>query len=177
MDEDVPARRPRGRDDRRPGVRRASDVPRDARVQGGVRQDRRGVRTGRGPGHHGSDRRPGPVHLEQPDARTDHHAAHPQPPQEKMITAHRLALPAAAALLLLASAVGGQEVKLPAELVGAPGAWVIVAPQIVSGGKPKWRWDPQLQEVRLDALFPPEMASQATGKVFTSTKPGRYFVE
>lgn len=85
--------------------------------------------------------------------------------------------------LLLAATCWGQaecfaqEVKLPSEVQVVPGAWAIISPEIVSGGKPKWRVDQALTEVRLDLLFPPEIAKQATGRVFTSVTPGRFKVE
>ena len=83
----------------------------------------------------------------------------------------------AALLVLLAAPLSAQEVKLPAEINAVPGAWLIIAPEIVSGGKAKFRIDPALQEVRLDLLFPPEVASQARGKVLQGAIPGRYKVE
>lgn len=80
-------------------------------------------------------------------------------------------------ILLVMSQVQAQEIKLPPEIHTVPGAWVILAPEIVSGGKAKFRLDPGLQEVRLDLLFPPEVASQARGKVLQASQPGRYRVE
>lgn len=79
-------------------------------------------------------------------------------------------------LALLPLGALAQEVKLPAEIRGLPGAWIIVAPEVISGGAPKWRIDAGLQEVRLDLLFPPEVAKQARGKVFQSAT-GRFKVE
>jgi hypothetical protein len=76
---------------------------------------------------------------------------------------------------VLASACA-QELKLPAEIKGAAGAWIIVAPEVISGGKPKWRIDPGLQEVRLDLLLPPEVLGSLRGKVLQAS-PGRYRVE
>lgn len=84
---------------------------------------------------------------------------------------------AALLVMLVASSAWAQEVKLPSEIKGAVGAWLIVAPESVDGGVPKWRIDPGLQEVRLDLLFPPELVSKAKGKVFTSTVPGRFKIE
>lgn len=79
--------------------------------------------------------------------------------------------------LFVAVSAFGQEVRLPGEIYGSVGAWIIVAPEVVTGGKAKWRIDPGLQEVRLDLLFPPEVATQARGKVLTSTVSGRFRVE
>lgn len=80
-------------------------------------------------------------------------------------------------LLGLASPAAAQSVTLPAEIKGSPGAWVIVAPEKTEGGKPRWRIDPGLQEVRLDLLLPPETLAQLRGKVVTAAVPGRYRVE
>ena len=79
--------------------------------------------------------------------------------------------------LLLPAMTLAQEVKLPAEIQGGIGAWIIVAPEIVSGGKPKYRIDPGLTDVRLDLLFPPEVATQSRGKVVASNVAGRFKVE
>lgn len=89
----------------------------------------------------------------------------------------RVSLLLLAILFALPLGAAAQEVKLPSEVQVLPGAWAIVSPEIVSGGKPKWRIDPALTEVRLDLLFPPEIAKQATGRVFTSVTPGRFRVE
>jgi hypothetical protein len=70
----------------------------------------------------------------------------------------------------------GQSVTLPAEVRGAPGAWIIVAPEAVDGGQPKWQVDPALQEVRLDLLLPPETIASLRGKVLTCSTPGRFRV-
>jgi hypothetical protein len=82
-----------------------------------------------------------------------------------------------ATALVVSSIAKGQEVTLPAEIRGSPGAWLIVAPESVIGGKPRWRIDPGLQEVRLDLLLPPEQIAQLRGKVLTSTVAGRYKIE
>lgn len=79
-------------------------------------------------------------------------------------------------VLVWASVAWGQEVKLPAEIKGAPGSWIIVAPEKIDGGEPRWRIDPGLQEVRLDLLLPPDMLSKLKGKVVTGAT-GRYKVE
>jgi hypothetical protein len=77
---------------------------------------------------------------------------------------------------ILPSTLTAQEVKLPAEIKAGPGEWVIVAPESVDGGAPKWRIDSGLQEVRLDLLLPPAVISQLKGKVFRANT-GRYKVE
>jgi hypothetical protein len=81
------------------------------------------------------------------------------------------------ALLLLSWPAWGQKVVLPAEVRGGTGSWIIVAPEQLDGGKPRWRIDPGLQEVRLDLLLPPEQLAQLKGKVVTSTVAGRYRIE
>jgi hypothetical protein len=73
--------------------------------------------------------------------------------------------------------VTAQSITLPSEVKGSRGAWIIIAPEKVDGGKPKWRLDPGLQEVRLDLLLPPEVLAQLRGKVVTASENGRYRVE
>lgn len=70
-------------------------------------------------------------------------------------------------LCLFTSPLFAQSVTLPAEIKGAPGSWIIVAPDAVDGGVVKWRIDPGLQEVKLDKLLPPETAALLKGKVVT----------
>jgi hypothetical protein len=81
-----------------------------------------------------------------------------------------------AALFLHYSALFGQSVTLPAEVKGARGAWIIVAPSKVDGGIPKWQYDPALQEVDLSSLFPAELTKSMRGKVFTSQVDGKFWV-
>lgn len=83
----------------------------------------------------------------------------------------------AAVLLGAAAPAWGQAVKLPAEVRGVTGSWIIVAPESLDGGKPRWRIDVGLQEVRLDLLLPPETIDKLKGKVVTAAKPGRYRIE
>ncbi len=79
--------------------------------------------------------------------------------------------------LLTAPAVRSQEVKLPSEIkVAKPGAWFIVAPEVVSGGQPKWRVDPGLEEQRLDTLFELPAGFVQKGKIFAGDS-GRYKIE
>lgn len=80
-------------------------------------------------------------------------------------------------LLSLPSLAYGQSVTLPIEVKGAVGAWIIIAPEKIDGGTPKWRIDPGLQEVRLDLLLPPEMLKQLKGKVVTANQAGKYKIE
>lgn len=87
----------------------------------------------------------------------------------------RFTRPLAFLLCLVPALCCAQSVKLPAEVKGAPGAWVVV-PAKVDGGKPNWRLPPGLEEVPLDLLFPVEVLDQAKGKIFKSDKPGRYVV-
>lgn len=80
-------------------------------------------------------------------------------------------------LLLFAGDVCGQSVTLPKELNALPGEWIVVVPEAVDGGAPRWRWSPALEEVRLDALFGPDLAKQARGKVFRTRTVGTHIVE
>ncbi len=80
-------------------------------------------------------------------------------------------------LLLLAAPAGAQSVKLPAEVKGLPGAWLIV-PAVVDGGPAKWRCpDPGLEFVGLDQLFPPMVLDMMRGQVVKSDRAGRYRLE
>lgn len=67
----------------------------------------------------------------------------------------------------------GQSVELPATVTGKAGAWIIVAPTKIDGGAPQWEIDKGLEEVRLDLLFPADVAAKAKGKVVTG-EPGVY---
>jgi hypothetical protein len=80
------------------------------------------------------------------------------------------------ALIWSGSALG-QSVTLPPEVKGGVGAWIIIAPEKIDGGKPRWRIDPGLQEVRLDLLLPPEQIAMLRGKVVTANKAGRFKIE
>lgn len=88
--------------------------------------------------------------------------------------------PAAAALLYLLAWAGsalGQSVVLPTEVRGQPNRWIIVAP-IKAPADPKvvkWRASPELQEVRLDLIFP--AAGQQLGRVYEAPKAGVFKVE
>lgn len=68
-----------------------------------------------------------------------------------------------------------QSVTLPAEVRGAPGAWIILVPDEVDGGPVRWRLDPALQEVKLDRLLP-GLDDKLKGKVVTASA-GKYKAE
>ena len=78
--------------------------------------------------------------------------------------------------LWFSSPASAQSVKIPPVIKGSRGAWIIVAP-VVDGGAPKWRIDPNLQEVDLGALLPAEFVSKLKGKVFTSAVDGSFKIE
>ena len=81
-------------------------------------------------------------------------------------------------MALLCSAAQAQSVKLPPEIRGSVGAWIIIAPlEAPDGGQPKWRLDPGLQDVRLDLLFGPEVVKLQKGRVVTAASAGVYKVE
>lgn len=80
------------------------------------------------------------------------------------------------ALSLLAPAINAQSVTLPKEIQAIKGEWIVVAPEAIDGGVPRWRFDPGLSEVRLDLLFPSEVKT-LKGKVLRANKDGRYKVE
>lgn len=80
-------------------------------------------------------------------------------------------------LLLFAGFTPAQEVKLPPTIKALPGQWIVVAPESVDGGLPRWRSSEGLSEVDLSALFPTDLLKQARGRVFTATRPGTYIVE
>lgn len=80
-------------------------------------------------------------------------------------------------LLLAAPPVLSQSVTLPDVVTGGPGSWIIIAPTKVDGGPVKWRLDPKLQEVKLDALLPAEYVEKLRGKVVTAQEAGQYKVE
>lgn len=80
-------------------------------------------------------------------------------------------------LFALAMPAFGQSVTLPSEIKGAVGAWIIIAPEKIDGGEPKYRIDAGLQEVRLDLLLPADMLVKLKGKVVTANVPGIYKVE
>lgn len=81
------------------------------------------------------------------------------------------------ALFIVAGFAPAQSVKLPDTVTGKPGAWIIVPVTSVDGGAVMWgRLDPGLTEVPLEALFGPDWAKAAKGRVFTADEPGRYRV-
>jgi hypothetical protein len=62
-------------------------------------------------------------------------------------------------LLLWPAALWGQSVKLPKEVKGQPGAWVVVVPEDKDGGEVKWHVGPGLTRVPIDKLFPDQKAA------------------
>ncbi len=80
-------------------------------------------------------------------------------------------------MLLIPSAVCSQSVSLPSEIQAMRGEWIVIAPDKIDGGAPRWRLDPSLTEVRLDLLFPPEVVKTLKGKVVRASKDGRFKVE
>jgi hypothetical protein len=63
-------------------------------------------------------------------------------------------------LLLLWPAIAfGQSVKLPKEVKGQPGAWIVVVPEDKDGGEVKWHTSPTLTRVPIDKLFPDQKAA------------------
>lgn len=79
---------------------------------------------------------------------------------------------AAALLLLLPSFASAQSVKLPAEVRGDPGGWVVIVPESKDGGEVKWKVPSGLQLVPLDKLFP----GQKSAGIVVSGPKGRYDV-
>lgn len=57
-------------------------------------------------------------------------------------------------LLFIAAPLFSQSVKLPAEVKGDPGEWIVIVPEKVDGGDPKWIIPTTLQQVPVDKLFP-----------------------
>lgn len=76
-------------------------------------------------------------------------------------------------LLSLTSSCWGQSVKLPAEVKGEVGAWIVVVPESKEGGDVKWRVGPGLTRVPIEQLFP---GQKAAGVVVQATAKGRYEV-
>lgn len=77
--------------------------------------------------------------------------------------------------LVLASCTSlfAQHVKLPAEIKGQVGAWIVIVPESKDGGEPKWKVGPGLSLVPLDRLFP---GQKAAGIVVQAAKEGVYEV-
>lgn len=65
-----------------------------------------------------------------------------------------------------------QSVKLPQEVKGDPGAWIVVVPESKDGGEVKWKVGKGLTLVPIDRLFP---GQKAAGVVVQGPK-GRYEV-
>lgn len=75
-------------------------------------------------------------------------------------------------LFLLAFPLYAQSVKLPAEVKGDPGAWIVVVPESKEGGDVKWKVGPGLTQVPIDKLFP----GQKPAGVVVQGKKGVYEV-
>lgn len=75
-------------------------------------------------------------------------------------------------LLLLASPLWSQQVRLPAEVKGEPGAWIVVVPESKDGGEVKFKVGPGLTLVPIDKLFP----GQKPAGVVVQGKAGTYEV-
>ena len=83
-------------------------------------------------------------------------------------------------LSLVGSSSYAQEIKLPMEVkVAKAGSWFMLAPEVISGGLPRWRIDPALEEQRLDLLFviPEGSGIIQKGKVFAASEDGKYKIE
>lgn len=80
------------------------------------------------------------------------------------------------AVLAFACTACAQSVLLPAKAEGGVNEWVIVAPSklTVDFNLVNWRASPGLTEVPIHILFP---GAKPNGKVYRSSKPGRYKVE
>ncbi len=77
-----------------------------------------------------------------------------------------------AALAFFPGTIWGQGVKLPKEVTGQPGAWVVIVPESKDGGKVKWRAGPGLTLVPIDKLFP----NQEAAGIVVMGPAGRYEV-
>lgn len=71
--------------------------------------------------------------------------------------------------LLLALALPAQSVTLPKEISAEPKDLIMV-PFTVDGGTPKWKVDPGLTEIPIEALVGPEAAAKATVRLFKTPK-------
>lgn len=74
---------------------------------------------------------------------------------------------------LIACPLWGQSVKLPDEVKGDPGAWVVVVPTSKDGGDVKWKIGPGLTRVPIEQLFP---GQKPAGVVVQARKAGTYEV-
>lgn len=76
-------------------------------------------------------------------------------------------------LLSLTGSCWGQSVKLPTEVKGEPGAWIVVVPENKEGGDVKWRVGAGLTRVPIEQLFP---GQKPAGIVVQAFAKGRYEV-
>lgn len=70
----------------------------------------------------------------------------------------------------------GQAVTLPAQVRGEVGGWIHVKPLKVDGGIPKWRLDPELEEISPEVFLPPEAAKLFIGKLIRGPA-GKFKIE
>lgn len=80
------------------------------------------------------------------------------------------------ALAFLAVTGEAQSVSLPAQLRGEVGAWIHIKPSKVDGGAPKWRLDPELEEIAPESFLPPEIAKAFIGKLVRGPQ-GKFRIE
>lgn len=69
----------------------------------------------------------------------------------------------------LATSARAQSVKLPGEVRGDPGAWIVVVPESKEGGKVKWHVSRGLTLVPIDKLFPGQEAAGVVVQGSTGT--------
>lgn len=79
-------------------------------------------------------------------------------------------------VLLIPGLSLGQAVNLPAQVKGEVGGWIHVKPSKVEGGQPKWRLDPELEEIDPNTFLPPEAAKLFIGKLVRGPS-GKFKVE
>lgn len=80
------------------------------------------------------------------------------------------------ALSVWPGTVAAQSVLLPSQLKVEAGGWVHVKPIKIDGGAPKWRLDPELEEIPPETFLPPDIAKAFIGKLVKGP-PGKYKVE
>lgn len=77
------------------------------------------------------------------------------------------------AFFLMVGPCLAQSVKLPTEVKGEPGAWIVVVPESKEGGDVKWRVSAGLTRVPIEQLFP---GQKPAGVVVQASTKGRYEV-
>lgn len=83
---------------------------------------------------------------------------------------------AIAFVLLIPSLASAQSVSLPAQVKGDVGGWIHIKPVKVDGGQPRWRIDPELEEILPETFLPPEIAAKFVGKLVRGPA-GKYRIE